>query len=187
MNSPLAAPAHAPADYRARFTLREFREIVSSGAFAGMKVELVRGELERMTPPMATHSHMQTRVMALLLRAVEGSAWAAMVEVGIDLGLDTLVAADVALSQPVDEQRWLRPDEVLLAVEISSTTLSRDLGTKRLEYARAGVADYWVVDVDGRMVHRFAEPVDGDYNRLPAVRFGEPLPVPGTDRTITLG
>jgi Uma2 family endonuclease len=59
---------------------------------------------------------------------------------------------------------------VLLVAEVSQGTLRDDLGAKKAAYARAGVPEYWVFDVDGRKAHRFMEPCDGDYRE--AIVFG---------------
>ena len=60
------------------------------------------------------------------------------------------------------------------------------MGQKRVAYAAAGIPHYWVVDGERRVVHVFADPVPGDYAEVSTVRFGAPLAVPGTDRTIVL-
>jgi Uma2 family endonuclease len=56
-------------------------------------------------------------------------------------------------NQPVDVDVWGAP---ALAIEISSTTLSDDLGQKRLLYERLGVQEYWVVNVEAATVIAFA-------------------------------
>jgi Uma2 family endonuclease len=56
-------------------------------------------------------------------------------------------------NQPVDVDVWGTPT---LAIEISSTTLSDDLGQKRLLYERLGVPEYWVVNVEAATVIAFA-------------------------------
>jgi Uma2 family endonuclease len=60
------------------------------------------------------------------------------------------------------------PEDLLLVVEVSDTTLSFDLKVKAALYARAGIADYWVLDVSGRrlIVHR--EPLSGKYTSIVA-------------------
>ena len=52
------------------------------------------------------------------------------------------------------------PEELLLVVEVSDSTLAFDLRTKSLQYARAGIQDYWVADVPRRqiIVHRNPSP-----------------------------
>ena len=51
--------------------------------------------------------------------------------------------------------------DVLLAVEISDTTQSDDYGWKTTLYARAGVAEYWVLDLPRRVLVVFRRP-NGD-------------------------
>ncbi|WP_346292292.1 Uma2 family endonuclease [Sphaerothrix gracilis] len=56
-------------------------------------------------------------------------------------------------NQPVDVDRYGPPD---LAIEISASTLSDDLGQKRLLYERLSVQEYWVVNVETATVIAFA-------------------------------
>jgi Uma2 family endonuclease len=56
-------------------------------------------------------------------------------------------------NSPVDVNLYGPPTS---AIEISSTTLSDDLGQKRLLYERLGVQEYWVVNVEAATVIAFA-------------------------------
>ena len=56
-------------------------------------------------------------------------------------------------NQPVDVDTYGPPQ---LTIEISATTLSDDLGRKRLLYERLGVSEYWIVDVENRRIIAFA-------------------------------
>ena len=51
-------------------------------------------------------------------------------------------------------------------MEMSDTTLGFDLTAKATLYARAGVVEYWVLDVSARrlVVHR--EPVEGRWTQI---------------------
>ena len=53
-----------------------------------------------------------------------------------------------------------RPEDLHLVVEVADTTINFDLPTKAALYARAGVVEYWVLDITGRrlIVHRDATP-----------------------------
>jgi Uma2 family endonuclease len=64
-----------------------------------------------------------------------------------------------------------RPEDLDLIVEVADTSLVFDLATKAALYARAGIQEYWVLDIQGRrlMVHR--EPVAGRYCAI--VAYGE--------------
>lgn len=176
----------APESFKARFTTAEFERMCESDVFEDWKIELVDGELERMPPPQLRHSALQS-VIFLKLAAACG-ADRVLIEIGIDLGGNTVLGFDVVvLRAPVTAGRgWLRPEDVLLAVEVSETTLSRDLGMKRGKYAAGGIAHYWVIDGPHGVAVVHSGPADGDYVEVNTVRFGEPLAVPGTDATITL-
>lgn len=177
--------ARLSSDTRARFTAPEFLHMVESGAFEGMKVELIDGELERMNPPMNGHSAAQANVVFYLAQKLGLAVVRA--ETGLVLNDSTVVACDAALlRQPLVENRFLTPHDVQLVVEIAQTTQSRDMGLKRMLYAQAGVPTYWVIDGVRRVVHVYADPVEGDYCSVHTVRFGEPLAVPGSDAAITL-
>jgi Uma2 family endonuclease len=76
-----------------------------------------------------------------------------------------------------------QPQDLALAVEIADTSLAFDLTTKAALYARAGIGDYWVLDVSGRrlVVHR--EPQSGRYASVIVYNAEEtvaPLAAPGS-------
>jgi Uma2 family endonuclease len=49
-----------------------------------------------------------------------------------------------------------QPEDVLLLIEVAASSLGFDLSVKARLYARAGIVEYWVLDVEGRrvIVHR---------------------------------
>lgn len=57
------------------------------------------------------------------------------------------------------------PPEVCLLVEVSDATLRKDRGEKVHTYARAGIADYWIVNLVNRQleVYRDPAPMNGGY------------------------
>ena len=177
-----AAPAEG---FSARFTTAEFLRMIEADVFGDDKVELIEGELQRMTPPGNDHSRVQITVLAGLLAIV--SRELVRGDTGIELEEGTLVGFDAAvLRGPVEGRRMLRPDEVTLVVEVAETSLTRDLGVKRRKYAEAGIPVYWVVDGSRSVVHVHAEPFEGEYIDNHSVRFGQPLAVPGSDEHIVL-
>lgn len=50
------------------------------------------------------------------------------------------------------------PADVALVIEVSDRTLARDRGIKLRSYARAGIAAYWIIDLEGRAVEAYGEP-----------------------------
>jgi len=57
------------------------------------------------------------------------------------------------------------PANILLLVEIADTTLETDRKRKAPAYAKAGIADYWILDINTRQVYVFREPVGGNYRQ----------------------
>jgi Uma2 family endonuclease len=66
-----------------------------------------------------------------------------------------------------------KPEDLRFVAEVSNTTLSFDMKVKAGLYARAGIAEYWVVDVDGRRVIVHRRPEDGLYRDVAASGAGE--------------
>lgn len=77
----------------------------------------------------------------------------------------------------------VRAAELRLVVELSDTNLRFDCTVKAGLYARAGIPDYWILDLNGRraIVHR--DPREGRYESIvsyAADETVEPLAAPGS-------
>lgn len=59
-----------------------------------------------------------------------------------------------------------------LLVEVSDSSLGHDLGRKLRLYARTGVPEYWVADVNRRKIIRFHAPVGEEYAERTEFAFG---------------
>lgn len=92
----------------------------------------------------------------------------------------SLPEPDISVTaEPRRRDRHPRGDECLLVVEVAITSLERDL-RKASTYARAGVPEYWIVDVPGRRVLGFAGPrEDGTWAREWTSAEDAELEVPG--------
>jgi Uma2 family endonuclease len=60
-------------------------------------------------------------------------------------------------------ERHPRPDDVDLVVEVADSTLKQDCEIKDKLYARANIAEYWVLDLKNRQLHIFREPTPTGY------------------------
>lgn len=156
------------------------------GAFDDMKVELDHGEIVRMNPPYAPHGAAVADVIIAIAEVLRGSELKVTGEAAIVLSEDTVFAFDAALVRGGVPLGPYEPHQVVLAIEVADTSLDRDLGRKAAEYARAGIANCWVVDVKARAVHVMSEPTSDGYDRPRIVRFGEPLDLPEGLGTIVL-
>ena len=83
---------------------------------------------------------------------------------------------DVALIRVRDYSESLpTPDDVLLLIEVSDTTLAYDRGVKLPLYARAGIREVWIVDLAGETIGRHSDPSGDGYQRVAQTRRGQTL------------
>ena len=74
--------------------------------------------------------------------------------------------------------RYPTPADVALLVEVSEATLSQDRGPKRMAYARAGIAVYWIVNLVARQVEVYTRPLkEGRYRSRKVYKAGQQVPV----------
>ncbi len=76
------------------------------------------------------------------------------------------------------------PGDIALLVEVSDTTLTYDLTVKRDLYARAGIQEYWVIDVNARRIHVFRGPALQEAAILEGTQSLAPLARPDSSITI---
>jgi len=127
----------------------------------GMRHELLDG-IHVVTPaPNLLHQRTVSEIMAHLRSALAGrdDAESFTSPADVVLGPRTLVQPDLFVVRRTPGQRlerWADAGVPLLAIEIlSPTTAPRDRGAKRRIYQRAGVLEYWIVDLDARLIERW--------------------------------
>lgn len=177
---------------RSRFTAEEFMELADSPPIRDWpgKVELVDGEIIRMSPMHLPHWNAQ-RLLNLELLDIfraRGDEWVVGTEATVKLATGTVRIADIAVVRAPNPSRQdiLQRDDLLLVIEIADSTLRADLGRKLRDYAAGAVPHYWVVDLKKRETHVMSRPEGAGYAERRIVAHGEPIPVPGTDATVIL-
>jgi len=128
--------------------------------------ELIEGEIIEMAPMGSPHAAEASDLMYLFIRSLGSSA---LVRVQMPVRLDTFSEPepDLAVVRPrQDSYRARHPTaaEVLLLVEISDSSCSRDRRRKIPLYARYGVPEVWIVDVARRQLHSYRSPKDGVFS-----------------------
>jgi Uma2 family endonuclease len=133
----------AASDPRVAFTAADFEWMLRQGAFQDMRTELAGGVLEKMMPALPGHAEPNHSVAARLDAALAGLGLRIGSDLAIRIDAVTVRAADIAVyGQDLAGDRIPDAADILLAVEIADTTLSRDLGEKLVDYGRAGLPHY---------------------------------------------
>ena len=170
--------AHEVIDYPGTYRLRvaDYRLLDNAGAFNDFaKTELIEGVIVGVNAQYTAHARIQKHLYRGLDAACGalGMGLEAWFEVSIALGPETMPQPDIVVARNAPENAAIPGELVALIVEISDTTAKFDLGAKARVYATAGIAEYWVADVNTRAVHQMWAPDGEDYTKLREVPFGE--------------
>jgi Uma2 family endonuclease len=145
---------------RHSITVKEYVRLGEAYVFGPhARIELMEGELVDMEPISSAHASVVSSLDTLLREVAPG----AMVRVQSPLVLNerSVLQPGVMLLRPRAD--WYYSEhpvaaDALLVVEVADSTVEYDLEIKRPMYARAGVAELWIVDTDRRELHAFWEP-----------------------------
>jgi len=152
--------------HRHRLTVEEYLRMAEVGLLApDARVELIEGEIFDMAPIGHRHGGFTAWLHRRLLRDLgeKISVWDQ-----VTLPLDRFSAPEpdlVVLKYRRDEYKNKRPSsgDVLLIVEISQSSLRHDLQVKVPLYARHGIPEVWVLDVQRLQIHLFHTLEAGHY------------------------
>ena len=136
------------------------------------RVELVDGVLVDMSPPSAMHS----AVVAWLTTHFAAAGG------GYELRVQDLLRVeggfripDLMVLEPQPRDR--HPSTALLVVEVAVTSQRRDAAKIR-PYGRAGVSEYWIVDVEARVLRAHRRPGSGGYEQVAVYHDGDEVTSP---------
>ena len=155
------APQATPLARTRRWTRREYARLIELGVFRpDERLELLDGQLVVREPQGSRHAATIRRVIAALRRAL-GDDW--QIDSQLPVALDDASEPEPDISVvPHDPSAYAdaHPSRAALIVEIAESSYRIDREYKAGLYARAGVADYWIVDVVHGVVevHREPEP-----------------------------
>jgi Uma2 family endonuclease len=166
-----------------RFTVRDYHRMAEVGILTeDDRVELVDGEIVQMTPIGGRHVACVNRLTRLLIRHT-GEDATVSVQNPVQLAEDQEPQPDVAVIRARSYGDVLPgARDVLLLIEVADTSLGYDRARKLPLYARAGLAESWLVDLQGEAIERHTNPVGGTYRLTLRAGRGEEiasLAVPG--------
>lgn len=149
---------------RHRLTVADYHRLGDAGILGkDDRVELLEGQLVDMSPIGPRHALAVDALTELLVHAVAGRAHVRVQNpVTLDRGSEPQPDLTV-VRRPWSGYPHAHPGpaDILLLIEVADSSLELDLGAKRAIYARAGIGEFWIVDLttDTLLVHR--DP-DGD-------------------------
>jgi Uma2 family endonuclease len=161
---------------RRRFTVHDYHRMGEAGILhEDDRVELIEGEIVEMATIGTRHFSCVNRLTRLLVMNV-GDEAVVSVQNPVRLNEHTEPQPDLAMISPRDYRLSLpKPEDVLLLIEVSDTTLAYDRGLKLQLYARSGIREVWIVDPAGETIGRHTDPSGDGYRRADQARRGQAL------------
>lgn len=158
-----------------QWTVEDYHRMIAAGILDDRRVELISGEIYTMVPESPEHTYREQSLADYLRQALRGQACVREdkpvtfedSEPEPDIAIARGSARDYLSQHPTGQ-------DLLLVIEISNTTLRTDLTVKRDLYARAGILEYWVVDLQHRRFEVFRES-DGVTYRQQQTITDEPI------------
>lgn len=144
------------------WTRDDYCRMAEAGLFAGQRVELIEGEILMMSPMNPAHA----AALQLVARALEhafGHGHCVRVQLPLDIDASSAPEPDIAVVPGAPRDYRSHPTTALLVVEVSDTTLNFDRTRKRELYARAGIPEYWIVNLLNCCVEVHRSPAAGSY------------------------
>ena len=143
-----------------RWTRLQYDRLIECGVFQpGDRIELIGGELIVREPQRTPHS---TAIELALdaLRAIFGPGWRVRVQLPVALDEESEPEPDIAVV-PGSPRDYLpsHPSSPVLIVEAAESSLALDREIKGSLYARAQIADYWVVNLVDHVLEVYRAPV----------------------------
>jgi Uma2 family endonuclease len=142
--------------------LDEYQTLIEHGFFRPEeRVELVQGYLIAMSPINPPHAGTLTRLATAFTLRLNKRAIVRTQSPIVLPGLKSQPEPDLVLAQPRSDgydRRHPSPEEILLVVEISDSTLKYDQEEKKRQYAAAGIVEYWLFNLIDLLVEVYRQP-----------------------------
>jgi Uma2 family endonuclease len=163
------------------FTVAEYDRMGETGILTeDDRVELVEGEIIEMSP-IGRHHAACVDALSELFREQLQRRVIVRVQNPIQLGSFSEPQPDVALLKRRDDfyrRAHPTPDDVLLVVEVADSTIEYDRQIKVPLYARAGIAEVWLVNLVDEQIETYAQPVNDAYQSRREAGRGETISSP---------
>ena len=141
------------------------------------RVELLAGEILDVLRPSRREQACVDRLAALLIPAV-GPEAIVRVRGPIRLSYESEPEPDIVLLRRRSDfysDRDAAPEDVLLLIEVADTALAYDRDVKLPLYAQAGIAEVWIVDLNGQRILVHREPGADGYGNVVEFRGSDLL------------
>jgi Uma2 family endonuclease len=163
---------------RRLFTADEFLRMGEAGIFEPeARLELIEGEILEMSPIGPWHMACVNRATELFVTKLSGRAIVS-IQNPVRLSEYTEPQPDVALLKRRDDyykEKRVSWEDAFLVIEVSDTSLSHDRNRKLPLYAKAGVSEIWIEDLQSNSIYVYRNPGPNGYATYLTLHPGDPI------------
>ncbi len=165
---------------RKLFSVVEYHKMIEAGVFhEDDRIELLGGEIVAMSPIGSRHAACVRRLIQLFTERL-GKRVIVGAQDPIELSDESESQPDLTLLKPRPDfysSAHPKPSDIYLLVEVADTTASYDRRVKLPFYARAGIPEVWLIDLEAQQVEVYREPSAQDYRQMQIVERGQSLKI----------
>jgi Uma2 family endonuclease len=140
------------------WTCDDFELLGGMPSFHNRKLMLIDGVILEKAPPSSRASISQLLTENWLRTVFPPDRFTVRGQLGLLFGIKTDPVPDIAVVPGTPRNYARHPRTALLIVEIADSSLAYDTEEKASLYAAAGIADYWVIDVNNLQIHQYRNP-----------------------------
>jgi Uma2 family endonuclease len=152
---------------RRLFAVHDYYRMAEAGILhEDDRVELIEGEIVEMVPIGSHLAGVVKHLIALLSTQISGTQAILAAQDPVRLSELSEPEPDIALLRPRRDfykESHPGPLDVLLIIEVADSSAEADREIKVPLYARAGIFEVWVIDVDGGLLDLYRNPLSGSY------------------------
>jgi Uma2 family endonuclease len=152
-------------------TVSDYHRMVETGILGeDDRVELIEGVIVEVSPQSESHAQVIQRLGRILCRSLPDEL-AIRCQLPLRLGDRSEPQPDFAVLRAEDARSHREhPSRALLVIEVAGESLRKDREVKANLYARFGVDEYWIVDLEARAIERRSDPgPDGRYRAVSTI------------------
>lgn len=163
----------------AKFSVDEYHRMIEAGVLDDRNVELLEGLIIEMAPEGIPHAYHSDESGDYLSEALGKRA---KVREGKPITLDdsSEPQPDLAIVEPLGEvysEHHPYPENVFWLIEYSDSSLKKDLEQKARIYAKAGIKEYWVINLKKNELIVFRSLANGEYQKVETLTQGTISPL----------
>lgn len=152
-------------------------------------VELIDGIIVAMSPSGSQHNQIVMRLTRLLAPLLDQS-FELLIQGTVCLGQGQILDPDIAVIRQKPEgygDALPTAEDIALIIEVADTSIRKDQGDKLKAYARHGVEDYWIIDVNQQSLIIHRQPADDRFEEISTAAGGDSVqPLNPPDFSVTV-